>query len=48
MEFSETIKETGYELSVRKIKEKVFISIANYPTHSKELIEMFSDRILAL
>ena len=44
----EQIEMLGFEMEALLYNEKVRIIIANYPTHSKELIEMFSDRIAAL
>ena len=44
----EQIEKQGFELEALLYNEKVRIIIANYPTHSKELVEMFSDRIAAL
>lgn len=43
----EQIEMQGFEMAVLLDNEKARIIIANYPTHSKELIEMFSDRIAA-
>ena len=42
------IEMQGFEMEALLYNEKVRIIIANYPTHSKELIEMFSDKIAAL
>ncbi len=42
------IEKMGYELEALIKNGKAILTIANYPTHSKELVEMFSDRILAL
>ncbi len=44
-EFLVKIKKMGYEVGVQKNGEKLLITIANYPTNSKELVEMFSDRV---
>ena len=46
--FLVNIEKMGYELEVYFKDGKVNITIANYPTHSKELIEMFSDRIVSI
>jgi hypothetical protein len=45
--FLENIEKMGYEVQVYLKDGKPNIAISNYPTHSKELVEMFSDRILA-
>lgn len=42
------IEKKGFEVEANRIDAKVIITIANYPTHSKELVEMFSDIILEL
>lgn len=42
------IESMGYEVEVFVKNEKTMVTIANYPTHSKELVEMFSDRISSL
>ncbi len=42
------IEKMGYEVEVYAKDEKTIMTIANYPTHSKELVEMFSDRITML
>ncbi len=47
-EILKRIENLGYEVDAHLDGEKARITIANYPTHSKELIEMFSDRIGAL
>ena len=44
----EEIQNLGFDVDALLDGEKARITIANYPTHSKELIEMFSDRIGAL
>ena len=47
-DFFPKLVKLGFELFVEKGDEKTRISIANYPTHSKELIEMFADRVALL
>jgi hypothetical protein len=42
------IDKMGYEVGRSDASGKTIIAIANYPTHSKELIEMFADGISAL
>jgi len=42
------IKQLGYEISSRMDKENTVITIASYPTHSRELVEMLVDRIMLL
>jgi hypothetical protein len=42
------IKKMGYEVGRSDESGKTILAIANYPTHSKELVEMFADRISAL
>ena len=42
------IENMGFDINAVFDGEKTRIIIANYPTHSKELVEMFSDRIAAL
>ncbi len=44
-EFQNKIEKLGYKLGA---ESKDTITIANYPTHSKELIEMFADRVVEL
>jgi phosphoserine aminotransferase len=44
----ERIQDMGYEITTRIDHEHTIISVANYATHSKELIEMFADRIMSL
>lgn len=44
--FLKNIDKLGYEVEVYTKDGKSYLTIANYPTHSKETIEMFSDRIL--
>lgn len=46
--FLDKIEKMGYEVEVYAKDGKSIMTIANYPTHSKELVEMFSDRISAL
>lgn len=41
----EKIAKMGYDAKSRITEDRIEITIANYPTHSKELIEMFSDRV---
>jgi hypothetical protein len=43
----QTIEKSGYEVGTFQENGKTVLAIANYPTHSKELIEMFADRIMA-
>lgn len=45
---SEKMHKLGYDVEMHRVDEKPMITIANYATHSKELIEMFADRIAAL
>ena len=47
LKFLEELEKIGFEVGIQRIDQKFKITIANYPTHSKELIEMFSDRIAA-
>lgn len=42
------IQQMGYEITSRIDEGNAIITIANYPTHSKELVEMFADRIMLL
>ena len=42
------IEKMGYEFQVQDKGKLVHFTIANYPTHSKELIEMLADRVAAL
>lgn len=42
------IEKIGYEVGLTDESGKTILAIANYPTHSKELVEMFADRISAL
>lgn len=42
------IEKMGYEVEVNAKNGKTIMTIANYPTHSKELVEMLSDRISEL
>lgn len=46
--FVSQIEKLGYELYSHKHEGKTRITIANYPTQSKELIEMFADRVATL
>ena len=55
MIFADTSRETvkkifdmGYEIDHHEFADAARVTIANYSTHSKELIEMFTDRIDAL
>ncbi len=48
LKFLEEIDKMGYVAGIQRINQKFIITIANYPTHSKELIEMFSDRIATI
>lgn len=42
------IEKMGYEVGRSDESGKTILAIANYPTHSKELVEMFADRISVL
>lgn len=42
------IQKLGYEVESIPLEGKQVLTIANYPTHSKEAIEMFADRVAAL
>ena len=44
----EQIAKMGYDVKSQIKEDRIEITIANYPTHSKELIEMFSDRLAVL
>lgn len=44
----EQIAKMGYDVKSRITEDRIEITIANYATHSKELIEMFSDRLAVL
>lgn len=46
--FLSQIQKLGYDLASYDNEGKTRITIANYPTQSKELIEMFADRLAAL
>ena len=46
--FLQKIELLGYELGKVQHSNSAAMVIANYSTHSKELIEMFADRVLAL
>jgi hypothetical protein len=46
--FFARVEKLGYEIGKINREESALMAIANYPTHSKELIEMFADRITAL
>ena len=48
LKFLEEIDKMGYMVGTQRIGQKFMITIANYPTHSKELVEMFSDRIATI
>ena len=48
LKFLEEIDNMGYMVGTHRISQKFMITIANYPTHSKELVEMFSDRIATI
>lgn len=48
VEFLKKIEKLGYTFYKRTKKNLVTLTIANYPTHSKELIEMFADRVALL
>jgi len=43
--FCQQIEGLGYVIHARDWNEGSMIAIANYPTHSKEMIEMFADRV---
>ncbi len=47
-DFLDKIEKMGYELGRVKTENSTVMAIANYPTHSKELIEMFADRVAVL
>ena len=47
-EFLLRIHKLGYDLVSTPKDGKQVLTIANYPTHSKEAIEMFADRVAAL
>jgi len=47
-DFLSRIEKLGYELTSRENDGKARITIANYATQSRELIEMFADRVSAL
>lgn len=47
-EFLKGIIKLGYDLDAIPREGKQVLTIANYPTHSKETIEMFADRVAAL
>ena len=40
------IKKLGFEVGVQMVQQNTVISIANYPTHSKELMELLADKLL--
>jgi phosphoserine aminotransferase len=42
------IQKLGYDVESHPVEGKQVLTIANYPTHSKETIEMFADRIAVL
>lgn len=42
------IEKMGYKFQVQEKGKLIHFTIANYPTHSKELIEMLSDRVTTL
>ncbi len=46
--FAEKITKMGYRIEVSGSGNMANVVIANYATHSKEMIELFSDRIMAL
>jgi len=46
--FFRKVEALGYYVDVKTQADGSVMLIANYPTHSKELIEMFADRVLAL
>jgi hypothetical protein len=46
--FAEKISKMGYRIEVSGSGNTANIVIANYATHSKEMIELFSDRIMQL
>lgn len=48
LDFFSKIEKLGYELSHKTNGKSVTFTITNYPTQSKELIEMFVDRVDAL
>jgi hypothetical protein len=46
--FLSLIEKMGYEVGSHAKGETLFMTMANYPTHSKESIEMLADRVAAL
>ena len=48
IELANKIYELGYHVAVEPHGDSAKITIANYPTHSKELIEMFADSLALL
>ncbi|MCK5211026.1 MAG: hypothetical protein KAQ79_23515 [Cyclobacteriaceae bacterium] len=48
LKFLEEIDKMGYVFRTQRISQKFMITIANYPTHSKELVEMLSDRVATI
>lgn len=42
------MQNLGYAFDVWQQPDKVRATMANYPTHSKEMIELFADRVMAL
>ena len=48
IEMIERINHLGYEITHKQLEDLERITIANYATHSKELIEMFADRVAAI
>jgi len=46
--FAEKIEKMGYRIGISGNDRDNQITIANYATHSKEMIELFSDRIMAI
>ena len=47
-DFVSKLERLGYDLTTKNHGKKVIITVANYATHSKEMVEMFSDRIALL
>jgi len=47
-DFAAQINKLGYQIYSQQVEGKTRISIANYATQSKELIEMFADRVAEL
>lgn len=48
LKYLEEIDKMGYVFGTQRTSQKFMITIANYSTHSKELVEMLSDRVAAI